>query len=191
VADGLKQQCALLLSRGVHVVAPLFDPCVAEWMLCTDANPSTLSTRAIAASRFPPLHRALEIDERRAREWRQRQQRARREGGGVAAAAHEVVLGRATVRDLLSRVVFRCLAISSKLEDELAIKAIGRSCVEQEMALPLVLARMELQVCAERLSDRLSDRTSGRLSDLPPGALSRCCRGLPFGLTCLRPKLTR
>jgi hypothetical protein len=123
--------------------------------------------------------------------WRQRQQRARREGGGVAAAAHEVVLGRATVRDLLSRVVFRCLAISSKLEDELAIKAIGRSCVEQEMALPLVLARMELQVRAERLSDRLSDRTSGRLSDLPPCALSRCCRGLPFGLTCLRPKLTR
>jgi hypothetical protein len=189
VADGLKQQCALLLSRGVHVVTPLFDPCVAEWMLCTDANPGTLSTRAIAASRFPPLHCALEIDERRAREWRQRQQKARREGGGVAAAAHDVVLGRATVRDLLSRVVFRCLAISSKLEDELAIKAIGRSCVEQEMALPLVLARMELQVCADRR--RLPDRTSGRLSDLPPRALSRWCRGSPSVATCLRPKLTR
>ena len=111
-----KQQCALLLSRGVRIDGRLLDPRIAAWMLCPDGQESALSARKIAQKYYPALEAAI---------------------SATATVGH--------VRDLCCRCTFRTISLMHRLNHELEQKRMPLSCVQQEMRISLVLARTELQ----------------------------------------------
>lgn len=88
-----------------------YDPCIAEWMLCPDKNPSDISANTIAESRHKALFRAMAqeqaVDRARA---------AQAIGGGAGDAPALSRRAKMSMRDLCCRCVFRDFSLMEKLQ---------------------------------------------------------------------------